>query len=102
MNIKKINAASFKGFLTIIDKDSSHKYNTENIAHISRDSDGSGVSIYGLENDLVPYRRLFIPNNVISPNTVIAAYRAAAQSQTAEVIIESNSGNCKIYNNLTR
>lgn len=102
MSISKINSASFKGYLTIIDKDSIHKFSTGNIAHVSKDKEENGVSIYGVENDLVPYRRLFIPNNVIPSNTVIAAYNAALQSPSTEFVVKSKSGNCKIFNNLTR
>ena len=96
MSISKINSTSFKGYLTIQYGNEIYKFNTKNIKSINDSRKDKGVIIEGRgiveDGDFTPVptnMKLLIPHSTLSPNTVIAAYKAAKQSNNAEVIIKS-------------
>ena len=96
MNISKINPTSFKGYLTISDKNDSHCFNTETISRIAEIKDMKETRIYGKEFDgRSDYYYLAIPYKVFSPNKVMAAYSAACQTRNGEIMLVNKKGLCE-------
>ena len=96
MNISKVNSTSFKGYLTIQYKNEFYKFNTKNIKSVTNSHKDKGVIIEGrgvvCDGDFEPIptnMKLLLNYSTFSPNTVIAAYKAAKQSDKAEIIIKS-------------
>ncbi len=87
MNVSKINSMSFKGYLTIQNKDEVHTFNTNNIKSVTNDKKLGGTVIEGKEDTSGVNSKLLIPYAFLSPRIVISAYNSACQSKKAEIVL---------------
>ena len=89
MNISKIGSMPFKGYLTIQQDDEVHTFNTEKIKSVTNSHKDKGVIIDGQEEPFSMATKILVPYSMMSANTVLAAYKAAKQSEKAEIILKS-------------
>ena len=95
MNISKINLTSFKGYLEIQHKNGSNFFDAKTLDKVVVNGKRRGTFIAG-EDVNGNYTRMHIPYYAMSPDKVLAAYKAACNMSDNAVLSLKINDKCLV------